>query len=141
MIAKIKITGKSPTAGSTKDVEVAVPLKHLSNFWRTLEVLLINCETDPVLTWSADCVISSVNGETTFAITDTKLYAPVVTLSIQDNAKLYKKLESGFKRIINWNKYQPKVSTERQNQYLDLLIDPSFQGVSRLSFILWKWEQ
>ena len=72
---------------------------------------------------------------TTFPITDTKLYVPVVTLSTQYNAKLLKQLKSGFKRTINWNKYQPKVSTERINQYLDFLIDPSFEGVNRL-FIL-----
>ena len=62
-----------------------------------------------------------------------KLYVPVVN-SIQNNAKLLKKLKSGFK-LINWNKYQTKISPERQNQHLDFLIDPSFQGVSRL-FVL-----
>ena len=61
-----------------------------------------------------------------FVITDTKLYVPVITLSTQDNAKLLKKLKSGFKRTINWNKYQSKMSTERQNNYLDYSIDPSF---------------
>ena len=61
-----------------------------------------------------------------FLITDTKLYVPVITLSTQDNAKLLKKLKSGFKRTINWNKYQSKMSTERQNNYLNYSIDPSF---------------
>ena len=65
----------------------------------------------------------------TFAITDTKLYIPVVTLSTPDNAKLPEQLKSGFKRTINWNKYQSKVLTE--NQYLDCTVDPSFQGVHR----------
>ena len=65
----------------------------------------------------------------TFAITDTKLYIPVVTLSTPDNAKLPEQLKSGFKRTINWNKYQSKVLTE--NQYLDYTVDPSFQGVHR----------
>ena len=68
----------------------------------------------------------------TFSVTDTKLYVAALTLSTQDTAKLLEELKSGFKRTINWNKYQPKVSTERQNQYLDLLIDPSFQEASRL---------
>ena len=68
---------------------------------------------------SEDCVISSANGDPKFKITDTKLYVPAVALSTQDNAKLFEQLKSGFKRIINLNKYQPKVSTERQNQYLD----------------------
>ena len=68
----------------------------------------------------------------TFSVTDTKLYVPAVTLSTQDTAKLLEELKSGFKRTVNQNKYQPKVSTERQNQYLDLLIDPSFQEANRL---------
>ena len=72
---------------------------------------------------------------TTFSITDTKLYVPVVTLSTQDKEKLLEKLKPNFKITINWNKYQTKLSTERQNQYLDFLIDPSFQGVNRL-FVL-----
>ena len=102
--SKIKITGKTPADGITKDVEIFVPLKNLSNFERTLEMPLINCEVNLILTWSIDCVISSATGETKFAITDTKLYVPVVTLSTQDNAKLLQQLKSGFKRIINWNK-------------------------------------
>ena len=59
-------------------------------------------------------------------INDTKRYVPVITLSTEDNAKLLEQLKSDFKRTINWNKYQTKVSTERQNQDLDFLIDPSF---------------
>ena len=84
--SKIKITGKTPAAGNTKDVEIIVPLKYLSNFWRTLEMPLINCEVNLFLTWSPTSVISS--GETKFKITETKLYVPAVTLSTQDNAKL-----------------------------------------------------
>ena len=72
------------------------------------------------------------NPSETFSITDTKLYVLVVTLSTQDNAKLFEQLKSGFKRTINWNKYQPKKSIERQNQYLDYLIDPSFQAINKL---------
>ena len=62
--------------------------KYLCNFWRTLEVPLIKCEINIILTWSSNCVIFDGNGQTTFAITDTKLYIPFVTLSTQDNAKL-----------------------------------------------------
>ena len=58
---------------------------------------------------------------TTFSITDTNIYVPVVTLSTQDNAKLLEQLKSGFKRTNNWNKFQPKLSPERPNQYLDFL--------------------
>ena len=85
---KIKITGKTPAGGNRKDVKIAVPLKYLSNFWTTLEMQLINCEINLILTWSEDCVISSATGATKFKITDTKLYVPVVSLSPQDNAKL-----------------------------------------------------
>ena len=66
-----------------------------------------------------------------FEITDTKLYLPVVTLSIQGNAKLLEQLKSGFKRTIKWNKYGPKVSVQAPNPYLDILINPSFQGVNK----------
>ena len=76
-------------------------------------MLFISCEINLTLTWSEDCVISSRTGATKFKITDTKLYVPIVTLSTQDNAKLLRQLKPGFKRKINWNKYQPKVSTER----------------------------
>ena len=87
---KAKITGQTGNNG-TKDVEIMVPLKYLSNFWRTLEMPLINYEVNLILTWSSTCVIVSTNNanqNATFAITDTKLYAPIVTLSTQENTKL-----------------------------------------------------
>ena len=59
---KVKIMGKTPQDGITKDVEILVPLKYLSNFWRTLEMSLINCEVELILTWSKNCVISSATG-------------------------------------------------------------------------------
>ena len=80
-------------------------------------------------------MLSNDTKATIFAITDTKLSAPVVTLSTRDNVKLLEQLKSGFKRTINWNKYQREVSVQAPNPYLDFLIDPSFQGVNRL-FIL-----
>ena len=67
---------------------------------------LINCEVNLILTWSKDCVITNSTGAGKFEITDSRLYVPVVTLSTQDNAKLLQQLNSGFKRAINWNKYQ-----------------------------------
>ena len=97
----IKITGKSPAASNTKNVEITVLLKYLSNFWRTLEMPLINCEGNLILVWSKDCVISSATGKTKFKITDTKLYVPIVTLSTQDKAKLPQQIKSGFRRTIN----------------------------------------
>ena len=73
-----------------------------------------------------------------FKINDTKLYVLVVTLSTQENIKLLKQLESGFKRTINWNKYLAKTTNQVQNRYLDFLIDPSFQGVNRLFVLSFK---
>ena len=69
-----------------------VPLKHLSNFWRTLEMPLINCEVSLILTWASTCVITNSISEGKFKITDTNLYVPVVTLSTKDNEKLLQKL-------------------------------------------------
>ena len=103
--------------------------------WKTLEIPLINCQINLILTWSENYVFSSAIGETKSSITDTKLYVPIVTLSTQDNTKLLQQVKSGFKRTINWNNYQSKVSIERPDEYLDYLINPSFQGVNRL-FIL-----
>ena len=96
---------------------------------------LINCEVNIILTWSKDCVITNSTDAGKFKITETKLYLPVVTLSTQDNAKLLQQLKSGFKRTINWNKYESNIKTFAQNRYLNHLINPSFQGVNRL-FIL-----
>ena len=99
--SKIKITGKTTNNGNTKDVEIIVPLKYLSNFWRTHEMPLINCEVNFILIWSKDFVITNSEDEAKFAISETKLYVPVVTLSTQDNAKLHQQLKYGFKRIVN----------------------------------------
>ena len=112
-----------------------VPLAYLSVFWRSLQLPLINCEVNLILTWPANCVIVSsnvANLSATFAITDTKLYDPVVTLSTQDNAKLLQQLKSGFKRVINWNKYLSKPELLAQNPNLNHLVEPSFQGVNSI---------
>ena len=82
--------------------------------------------------WSRDCVITSSDGEEKFAITKTKLYVPILTLSAQDNAKLLQHLKSGFTRAINRNKYESNVKTFARNRYLNHLINPSFGGVNRL---------
>ena len=132
--SKIKITGKTPAAGNEKDVEIMVPLKCLSNFWRTLEMPLVNCDVNLILTWSSTCVITNSTGVGTFEITDTKLYVPEVTLSTQDNAKLLQQLK-GFQRVVNWNKYLSKPELIAQNPNLNHLVEPSFQVVNRL-FVL-----
>ena len=96
---------------------------------------IINCEVELILIWSKNVVITNSTGEGKFAITETKLYVPVVTLSTQDNAKLLQQLKSGFKRRITCNKYESSIKTFAQNRYLNYLINPSFQGVNRL-FVL-----
>ena len=112
-----------------------VPLKYLSNFWRTLGMSLINCEVELILSWSKNCVIiytDVANQVPTFTITETNLYVPVVTLPTQHNAKLLLQLKSGFKRTISRNKYLPKPELLARNANLNHLIQPSFLGVNRL---------
>ena len=96
---------------------------------------LINCEVNLILTWSSTCVITNSTNARRFSITDTKLYVPVITLSTQDNSKLLQQLKSGFKRVINWNKYLSKPELLAQNPNLNHLTEPNFQGVNRL-FVL-----
>ena len=86
--SKIKITGKTPNNGYEKNVEISVPLKYLSNFWRTLEIPLISCEVSLILISSPSCVITNSTGEGKLQITDTNLNVPIVTLSAEDNEKL-----------------------------------------------------
>ena len=121
---KEKVTGKTGSSG-TKNVELMVPLKYLTNFWRTLKMSFINCQINLNLNWSKNCVIMATDiadQGSTFSKTDTKLYVPFVNLSNQNNEKLLEKLKFSFKRTINWNKDQSKISTERRNQCLDYFI-------------------
>ena len=137
---KVKITGRTENYG-TKDVKIMVPLKYLSNFWRTLEMPLINCEVNLILTWSSTCVLIATNVQNqnaTFTITDTKLYVPVVTLSTQENTKFFQQLKSGFKRVITWNKCLSKPELLAQNPNLNHLLEPSFQGVNRISVLAFE---
>ena len=118
---KTKITGQTNNNGII-NVEIMVPLKYLNNFWRTLEMPLINCEVELVLNWSADCVIiyTNVNNQVaTFTKTETNLYVPVVTLSTQDNEKLLPQLKSGLKKKKKWNKYLQNPELLARNQNLD----------------------
>ena len=142
--------GHSSNRVGKQDVELAIPLKYLSNFWRALNIPLISCEVFLELKWNKNCVITSleqkqvdagpavVNGTTTgatIAINDCKLYVPVVTLSKDDEIKLLTNLKSGFRREIIWNKYRSQMTTEAINDNLNILIDPTFTNVNR-SFVL-----
>ena len=97
---------------------------------------LINCKIHLELNWTKDCVMSTI-ADTTFKITNTKLYFPTVTLSSKNNVKLVKLLEEGFKRPVYWNEYQTKIESRNldNNNLTRFPLDASFQGVRRL-FVL-----
>ena len=122
--------------GVFKDVKRAVSLKYLSNIWKSLEMPLINCKIHHELNWTKDCVMSTI-ADTTFKITNTKLYVPIVTLSSKGNVKLVKVLKEGFKRPVYWNEHQTKIETRNlDNKNLTRFpLDASFQEVRRF-FVL-----
>ena len=113
-----------------KNLKIAVPLKYLNNFWRSLDMPLIDCEVSRTLTWSENCVLTDITTQrakpaqgdnparekidalanATFKITDTKLYVSVVTLSAKANNNFLKQLKSGFKRTIKWKLYRSEVT-------------------------------
>ena len=101
---KAALLGKTADAAnntsSVKEVKIVVPLKYLSNFWRSLEMPLINCKVYLELNWIEDCIFSSAGDTAKFTITDTKLYVPIVTLSTKDSANLAKQLNDGFERSV-----------------------------------------
>ena len=94
----------------------------MENSWKSL----INCEVNLILTWSSTCVINNSTWQRRFTITDL-----IVILPNQDTVKLLQQLKSGFKRTINWSKYQSDPKAYAQNQYLNDLIDPSLEEVNR----------
>ena len=96
---KASIIGNIENNGRKNGVKIAVPLKYLSNFWRSLEMPLINCKVKLSLKWYERCLLTGAN-TATFKVADAKLYVPIVTLSIEDNSKLSKLLNEGFKRPI-----------------------------------------
>ena len=102
---KANIIGNTENSGTKNGVKIAVPLKYLSNVWRSLEMPLINCKVEISLKWIERCLLTVANNAT-FKITDAKLYVPIVTLSSEDNVKFSKLLSEGFKRPIYWNKYK-----------------------------------
>ena len=139
----------------TKEVEIAVPLKYLGNFWNSLNIPLVNCEVSLALSWSATSVITSTekrilvagqqnSGDSptnaTFKISDTKMYVPVVTLSAKNDNKLIEQLKTGFKRTIKWNKNRLETSNQTANNNLNYLIDPTFTNLNRLYVLSFKNE-
>ena len=88
------------TNSSVKDAKIVVPLKYLSNFWRSLEMPLINCKVHLELNWIEDCILSSAVNSAKFEIADAKLHVPIVTLPTKDSVNLTKQLSEGFKRYV-----------------------------------------
>ena len=107
---KVDLLGNPVLDGNIakRSVKVAVPLKYLSNFFRSLEMPLINCKIKLNLTWKKECVLSTDNGNAVFIINDTKMYVPVVTLSKEDNKDFIEQQNKGFQRSIYWNEYKTK---------------------------------
>ena len=116
------------------NVKVVVPLKYLSNFFRSLEMPLIDCKIRLNLTWKKECVFSSQRGDGLFIINDTKLYVPAVTLSKEDNKDFTEQQNKGFQRSIYWDEYKTKEKNEDadNNVFKYINLDPSFQCVNRL---------
>ena len=127
--------------GGKKETEIVIPLKYLSNFCRSLDIPLINCEVEIILTWSKNCVLADMKAANNpptgleFQIKDTKLSAPVVTLSKKNDLKLLEKLKLGFKKIVKWNKYKSQMTIQNNNNNLNYLIDPTVTNVNKL-FVL-----
>ena len=139
---KISFLGNPEVANNIAriNVKVVVSLKYLSNFFRSLEMPLINCKIKLNLTWKKECVLSTNDGNAVFIINDTKMYVPVVTLSKEDNKDFIEQQNKGFQRSIYWNEYKTKEINEDANanvfKYINL--DPSFQGVKRLFFMAYN---
>ena len=134
---KVNLLGNPADDGnSTKklNVKIVVPLKYLSNFFRSLEMPLINCKVKLNLTWKKECVLSNQAGAAVFIINDTILYVPVVTLSKEDNKYFIEQQNKGFQGSIYGNEYKTKEQTENAdaNVFKYINLDPSFQGVNRL---------
>ena len=127
------------------DVKLAVPLKCVSNFFRSLEMPLVICKIDLELTWDKDCMICSNDAAAgqvvSFMITNTRLYVPIVTLSTKDNTNLTKQLNEGSKRTVYWNQYMSEPFLETLHKKLalvDFLLMQLFNELIDYLFLLLK---
>ena len=125
---------KSSLIENKNGAKIAVPLKYLPNFFRSFEMSLINCKIHLELSWTKDSVMSNIDGNTTFEITSTKLYVPIVTLSPKDHVNLTKQLHEELKRSVDWNEYKTKIETKDldDDNTTRFPLDASFKGVNRL---------
>ena len=136
---KVELLGDPVFDGAIakRNVKVVVPLKYLSNFFRSLGIPLINCKIKLNLTWKKECVLSNQAWDAVFIINDTKMYVQVVTLSKEGNKDFIEQQNKGFQRSIYWNEYKTKEQTENADanfpKYISL--DPSFKEL--IDYLLW----
>ena len=133
--------------GVLKNATIAVPLKYLSNFWRSLEMPLINCKVELKLKWTKYCVLSAAGADNVnsiasnniiFTIKDTELYVPIATLSARDNKKLSKLLSKGFERSVYWNEYKTKSENKNTANECIYSLESNFVGVNRLFVLVYS---
>ena len=151
---KAELLGDPTVADGIKrfNVKIVVPLEYLSNFFRSLEMTLINFKIKLNLRWKKECVLSAdadaaaaaanAANNAVFIINNAKLYVPVVTLSKEDNKDFIEQQNKGFQRSIYWNEYKTKEQTENAdaNVFKYINLDPSFQGVNRLFVMAYNRE-
>ena len=134
---KSSIIGNTENNGTKNGLKIVLPLKYLSNFWRSLEMPLISRKIELSLNWIERCLLTVAN-TAIFKITDAKHYVPIVTLSAEGNVKLSKLLSEGFKRIVYWNEYKVTdnipvhIANSNEGKSIRQLLDSSNQGVKRL---------
>ena len=116
-----RILGESTVIGFDrlfKNVKIAVSIRYLTNFFSSLEMPLVNCKIHLELNWTKNCLLSNTDDETTFKITSTRLYVPIVTLSAMGNVNLTEQLNEGFKRSAYWNEYKTKIELKEEDENL-----------------------
>ena len=119
---KAKLLQNTEADGANGILKNHVPLKYLSDFWRSLEMLLINCKVELKLKWTSYCVLCALGADNAddnnsnniiFTFKDTKLYVPIVTLFVKNNQTLSKRLSKGFERSVYWNEYETKSDNKK----------------------------
>ena len=123
---KVELLGNPVLDVAKLSVKIVVPLRFLSNFFRLLEMPLINCKIKLNLTWKKECVLSTDAGDAVFIINDTKLYVPVVILSKEDNKDFIDQQNKGFQRSIYWNEYKTKEQNEDADNNVFMYINRLF---------------
>ena len=119
-----------------KNAKIIVLLKYISSFFRSLELPLTNAKLFIKLNYTKNSVKSDNAGESTFKITKTELYVPVVTSKTEDKNKLNQLLDDEFKRTVYWNEYKSKIEgviqPHNNNNFKRTLLDAAIPGINRL---------